>query len=95
MSSNKSFSEEQTVIQKKPDSTNEEEEQRRILKIFLAEFQWKEKRQKEQQLKNSEPVFFWEFICVKDYTETIRNVFNLSFLLNDESIFIFVRQNKN
>ena len=67
-------------------------EQLRILKAFLAEFQWKEKcsRENSVQLENAEPVFYWEFVCVKDFSETIENIFYLTFLINDGAIAIFV-----
>ncbi len=67
-------------------------EQLRILKTFLAEFQWKEKCCSENgvRLEDQEPVLYWEFVCVKDYSETIENIFYLSFLIKDDTIVIFV-----
>jgi hypothetical protein len=88
---NYKFSEEQKVTQGETESTNDEMEQIRILKAFLAEFQWKEKCNTETGTKQ-EPVLFWEFICVEDYNETIVNIYNLSFLINDGAIVIFVSQ---
>lgn len=89
------YGEEQKVGQGDTESTNDAMEQLRILKTFLAEFQWKEKCCSENgvRLEDQEPVLYWEFVCVKDYSETIENIFYLSFLIKDDTIVIFNDKN--
>ena len=78
---NESFEEQQVASSNKADITSDEREQIRLLEAILAI--WK-------SYEGQEPLYFWEIVISDSYSETVENMFYMTFLSKLNLIYIWV-----
>lgn len=83
---NESFEEQQVASSNKADITPDEREQIRLLEAILAI--WK-------SYEGQEPLYFWEIVISDSYSETVENMFYMTFLSKLNLIYIWESENYN